>query len=162
MPKKYWLFKSEPESFSIDDLARSQSQTTSWQGVRNYQSRNLLRDQVQIGDEVFFHHSSTVLLGIAGTCVVVRAGCPDESAFDRESDYFDVKSVRETPRWYTVGVKLIEKFPDIIPLSMLKETPGLEKMMVCKRGARLSIQPVTADEWTVVTNLAAQLFGKRR
>lgn len=154
MPCNHWLFKSEPDSFSIDDLGKSPNQTTSWEGVRNYRSRNILRDEIKLGDEVFFHHSSTEPPGIVGTCKIVRAGYPDRTAFDPESEYFDAKSTKENPRWYTVDVKLIKKFGKLLPLPMLRETPGLEKMMVCQRGARLSIQPVTKEEWDIICRLA--------
>lgn len=154
MSKKHWLFKSEPDSFSIDDLANSPNQTTSWEGVRNYRARNIFRDEVKIGDEVFFHHSSTEPPGIVGVCLIVKDGYPDDSAFNIESAYFDSKSTRENPRWFTVDVKLVRKFKRILALSELRETPGLEKMMVCQRGARLSIQPVTAEEWEIVCRLA--------
>ncbi len=154
MAKKYWLFKSEPESFSIDDLASSPNQTTSWEGVRNYRARNILRDEVKLGDEVFFHHSSTDPVGIVGVCVVVRQGYPDVSASNPRSEYFDPKHSKEEPRWFRVDVKLARKFNHIIPLSVLKVTPGLEEMMVTQRGARLSIQPVTVDEWRIVNLLA--------
>lgn len=160
MPKKFWLFKSEPDSFSIDDLSSSPNQTTSWEGVRNYQSRNFLRDEVQTGDEVFFHHSSANPPGIAGRCKIVRNGYPDVTSFDPKSQYFDSKSDKNNPRWFTVDVKLVEKFPELIPLGTLREAPGLEHMMVCKRGARLSIQPVTADEWNVILKLTDKLFEK--
>lgn len=156
MPKKYWLFKSEPEIFSIDDLARSSHQTTSWEGVRNYRARNILRDEVKSGDEVLFHHSSTDLIGIAGTCVVVREGYSDPSAMNPKSEYYDAKHTQEVPRWFAVDVKLVEKFSKIVPLTELKETPGLENMMVTQRGARLSIQPVTPQEWSIVLSLADQ------
>jgi predicted RNA-binding protein with PUA-like domain len=154
MSKNYWLFKSEPDAFSIDDLAKSPNQTASWEGVRNYRARNILRDEVKVGDEVFFHHSSTDPAGIAGVCIVVKAAYPDESAFNPRSEYFDSKSTKENPRWFTVDVKLVKKFQKLIPLYELRQTTGLEKMMVCQRGARLSIQPVTKEEWEIVNRLA--------
>ena len=154
MPKRYWLFKSEPTEFSIDDLANSPNQTAPWSGVRNYQSRNTLRDLVQVGDEVFFYHSSSEILGIVGTAVVVRSGYPDLTALDRTSPYFDAKSTKENPIWYMVDVRFVDKFPDVIPLSVLRQSKGLEKMTVCQRGSRLSIQPVTEKEWGVIRKLA--------
>lgn len=154
---KYWLFKTEPETFSIDDLSNSPNQTTSWEGVRNYRARNLLRDEVKKGDEVFFHHSSTDPVGIAGTCVVVRGGYPDNSALNHKCDYFDAKHTNENPRWYTVDVKLVRKFERLVPLALLKQTTGLEKMMVTQRGARLSIQPVTLEEWEIINRLSESL-----
>lgn len=157
MPKKYWLFKSEPESFSIDDLAKAPKQTASWDGVRNYRARNILRDEVQNGDELFFHHSSTNPPGIVGVCSVVKAGYPDFSALDPQSEYFDPKHSKDNPKWYTVDVMFIRKFANMISLTKLKETNGLERMMVCQRGARLSIQPVTFAEWSIVNQLAERL-----
>ena len=157
MAKRYWLFKSEPESFSIEDLAASPKKTTCWEGVRNYQARNLLRDEVKVGDGVLFYHSRSKPMGVVGVCEVVKAGYPDHTARDPESKYFDPKATKDDPRWYMVDVKLKEKFRDTITLAQLKETPGLEGMMVCQRGARLSIQPVTAAEWKIVLKLASKL-----
>lgn len=157
MAQKYWLFKSEPESFSIDDLAALPGQTSHWDGVRNYQARNLLRDEVKVGDGVLFYHSQSHPIGVVGGCEVVKAGYPDHTALDPESNYFDPKATPDEPRWYMVDVKLKEKFRGIISLSRLKETPGLEGMMVCQRGARLSIQPVSPAEWKIVLKLAAKL-----
>ena len=154
MAKKYWLFKSEPECFSIDDLANSPNQITSWEGVRNYRARNILRDEVKLGDEVFFHNSNTDPVGIAGICIVVREGYPDSSASNLHNEHFDPKHTKDNPRWYTIDVKLVRKFIKIIPLSVLKNTPGLEKMMVTQRGSRLSIQPVTLDEWRIIKMMA--------
>lgn len=150
MTKRFWLFKSEPDCFSIDHLRLSPEQKTSWSGVRNYQSRNTLRDLVKAGDEVLFHHSSTDPVGIAGTCIVSRSGYPDPTQFDPNDQYFDRKATPEKPIWYTVDVTFKSKLASILTLAELRETPGLEKMMVCQRGARLSIQPVTAEEWKIV------------
>ncbi len=154
MAKKYWLFKSEPECFSIDDLANSPGQTTSWEGVRNFRARNILRDEVKLGDEVFFHNSNTDPIGIVGRCIIVKEGYPDVSALNPDSQYFDPKHTTGNPRWYTVDVRVVRKFKKIIPLAVLKEAPGLEKMMVTQRGTRLSIQPVTTNEWKIVNSLA--------
>jgi predicted RNA-binding protein with PUA-like domain len=154
---KYWLFKSEPGSFSIDDLAASKNKTTHWEGVRNFQARNFLRDDVARGDLVFFYHSIAKPSGIAGICEVTRAGYPDHTALDPESKYFDPRASKDNPIWYMVDVKLRQKFGDIIPLRSLKETPGLEGMMVCQKGSRLSIQPVTAAEWKIILGIAARL-----
>jgi predicted RNA-binding protein with PUA-like domain len=156
MGKRYWLFKTEPKTFSIDDLAKSPDQTTHWEGVRNYQARNFLRDEVKRGDEVLLYHSSADPPGVVGTCRVVKGGYPDHTALDNKSDYYDPKSDKDNPRWYMVDVKLVDKFDEIIPLAKLKETRGLEKMMVVQRGSRLSIQPVTPKEWRVVLRLAGR------
>ena len=157
MPERYWLFKNEPDCFSIDDLAGAPNQTAEWEGVRNYQARNFLRDDVKKGDEVFFYHSNANPPGIVGICTVVKAGYPDPTALDPESQYYDPRSTSDQPRWYMVDVKLTRKLADIIPLSTLKQTPGLENMMVTQKGSRLSIQPVTADEWRSVMKLARRL-----
>lgn len=150
MSQQYWLFKSEPDCFSLDHLIASPNQTTSWSGVRNYQSRNILRDMVQLGDEVLFYYSSSDPVGIAGTCLVTRAGYPDPTQFDPNDQYFDPKATLEKPIWFTVDVAFQSRLPEILTLRQLKLTPGLEKMMVCQRGARLSIQPVRPDEWKII------------
>ncbi|MBD3404224.1 EVE domain-containing protein [candidate division GN15 bacterium] len=153
MAKRYWLFKSEPDCFSIEDLAASPDQTAHWDGVRNYQARNLLRDDVKKGDEVLFYHSSAKPTGIAGLCVVSRAGYPDHTAWDPDSEHFDPKARPDNPIWYMVDVTLKKKLPETLPLKVLKETAGLEEMMVTQRGARLSVQPVRPNEWKIIRKL---------
>ena len=140
--------------FSIDHLAKAAKQTAPWDGVRNYQARNFLRDDVKIGDHVLFYHSREEPLGIFGTMEVVRAGYPDFTAFDPKSKYFDESSDPEKPRWYMVDVKLIQKFPEPISRESLAGDSITEKMLVMKRGMRLSIQPVTEEEWNAVHSLA--------
>jgi predicted RNA-binding protein with PUA-like domain len=152
--RRYWLFKSEPESYSVDDLSRAPEQTTFWDGVRNYQARNLLRDDVRVGDRVFFYHSGCDPLAIVGTMQVVRAGYADHTAFDPKHPHFDEKSRREEPTWYMVDVKLLRKFPTPVTRDMLTGEKALAKMMLLQRGSRLSIQPVTNDEWHAVHRLA--------
>ena len=152
--RRYWLFKSEPSSFGIEHLAKSPRQTAPWDGVRNYQARNFLRDDVRIGDRVLFYHSREEPLGIFGTMEVVRAGYPDHTAFDPHSKYFDPKSKRETPRWVMVDVKLIARFAEPISREQLAADAVAAKMLVMKRGMRLSIQPVTEQEWQAVHRLA--------
>lgn len=152
----YWLFKSEPDCFSIDHLKAAKNGTAPWDGVRNYQARNCLRDQVKVGDKVLFHHSSVNPPGIIGTCEVVKGGYPDHTAQDPKSDHFDPKSTKENPIWYMVDVKFLKKFDELIPIGKLKTVPGLEKMMVIQKGSRLSIQPVTEKEWKVVLKLAGE------
>ncbi len=154
MAKRYWLFKSEPGCFSIDDLANEPNQTAHWDGVRNYQARNMLRDDIKKGDELFFHNAGGNPAGIVGTCTVVRGGYPDHTAFDSQEQHFDPKATKGNPIWYMVDVKLKQRFDELLPLSLLKSTAGLENMMVCQRGSRLSIQPVTAEEWKIVLKLA--------
>jgi len=151
---RYWLFKSEPTCYSIDDLARAPKQTTFWDGIRNYQARNFLRDDVQVGDQVFFYHSSTDPLAIVGTMKVVRAGYADHTAFDPQQDHYDEKSNPDEPTWYMVDVKLQQKFPAPVTRDMLVGEKSLAKMMLLQRGSRLSIQPVTEAEWHTVHKLA--------
>ena len=151
---RYWLFKSEPSAFSIDHLSKSPKKTAPWDGVRNYQARNFLRDDVQVGDLVLFYHSREEPLGIFGTMQIVRAGYPDFTAFDPDSKYYDPKSDPENPRWYMVDVKLIKKFPEPITRAMLEADDVTSKMLVMKRGMRLSIQPTTLEEWQAVHRLA--------
>ena len=156
MPKKrHWLFKTEPSEFSINDLANSPNQTTSWTGIRNYMARNLLRDEVRVGDSVFIYHSSTERKGVVGIARVVRAGFADHSALDPKSDYYDPKATPENPTWVAVDVRLEERFSDVVELGLLKRTRGLEKMMLCQKGARLSIQPVTPTEWDIICRLSS-------
>jgi predicted RNA-binding protein with PUA-like domain len=149
----YWLFKSEPDCFSIDDLKRRPKQTEHWDGVRNYQARNMLRDEIKKGDLGFFYHSSCTPPGIAGIVEVVRPGYPDLSAWDMQSDHFDPKSTTENPRWYMVDVKLVKKFPRLITLAEIKHHPKLQKMLITRKGNRLSITPVTSEEWNIIAGL---------
>ncbi len=156
MPKderRYWLLKTEPSSFSMDDLMKAPRRTTSWDGVRNYQARNMLRDDMQPGDLVFIYHSSTDPTGIAGIAEIARGGYPDETAFDSKDSHFDARSKREAPSWYVVDVKGVEKFDEVITLESLRKTKGLESMVLLKKGSRLSVQPVSAREWEVITKM---------
>lgn len=152
---KHWLFKTEPETYGIDHLGRERNQTTAWDGVRNYQVRNMLRDEVSIGDEGFFYHSSCDVPGIVGIVKIVCAGYPDASAFDPESRYYDAKSDKENPRWYCVDVKLEKKIEPKITLDELREHGNgkLKNMLVLKRGNRLSVTPVTNAEWQFILKL---------
>lgn len=152
MPRKFWLMKVEASVFSIDDLRTAG--TTSWEGVRNYQARNFLRDDFQVGDGVLFYHSSSDPSGVAGLAAVSRAGYPDPTAFKKGHEYFDPKSKKDAPTWFTVDVKFEQKFPRVIPLEELKATPGLEQMLVTRRGQRLSVMPVTEAEYRIVCELA--------
>jgi predicted RNA-binding protein with PUA-like domain len=150
---RYWLFKSEPSAFSIDHLAKAPKQTAPWDGVRNYQARNFLRDDVQVGDQVFFYHSREEPLGIFGTMQVVRAAYPDHTAFEPKSKYYDPKSDPDQPRWFMVDVKLTQKFAEPITRDDLAQEKTTAGMLVLKRGMRLSIQPVTPQEWQAVLRL---------
>ncbi|BCO19401.1 DUF55 domain-containing protein [Alteromonas sp. KC3] len=143
----YWLFKTEPDAFSIDDLANRENQTEPWDGVRNYQARNFLRDDVALGDRVFIYHSSCKHVGIAGVAEVVKAGYPDATQFDPESNYYDPKSQPESPRWFRVDVKFVEKFHEVLPLAEIKAMPAIVELPLVKKGGRLSIMPVSENEW---------------
>ena len=150
---RYWLMKSEPDEFSIDDLAAAKGRTTSWFGVRNYQARNFMRDQMQVGDRAFFYHSSCPEPGIAGTVEVTGGAYPDATQFDRKSPYYDAKASRDAPRWVSVDVTLLDKLR-LITLPELRSHPELARMRVLQRGNRLSITPVDPAEWTFVVKLA--------
>lgn len=152
MPR-YWLFKSEPESFSLDDLARAPKQTTFWNGVRNYQARNLLRDEIKAGDGVIFYHSNAKPAAAVGLAEVVKGGYPDKTQFDPMSPYHDPDANPEDPRWFMVDIKFKEVFKRPLSLEELREVPGLTGMDLLRRGSRLSVQPVTAAEWKIVTTL---------
>lgn len=154
MAVRYWLFKSEPSAFGIDHLARAKQQTAPWDGVRNYQARNYLRDDVQLGDQVLFYHSREEPLGVFGTMAVVRTAYPDASQFDPHSPYYDARSPQDNPRWVMVDVQLGERFPQPVTRDDLQADPTTAGMLVMKRGMRLSIQPVTAKEWIAVLRLA--------
>lgn len=150
--------KSEPEVFGIDHLARAPRQTSGWDGVRNYQARNMLRDDFKAGDRAFFHHSSCEIPGIYGTMEIVRAGHPDPGQFDRRSKYYDPGSDPAQPRWYQVEVRLVEKFAHPVTLDMLREhvSGPLADLVVLRRGNRLSVMPVTAAEWKFIRRIARE------
>jgi len=150
---RYWLMKSEPDEFSIDDLAKAPKQTTAWFGVRNYQARNFMRDDMRVGDRAFFYHSSCPEPGIAGIVEISRLAYPDATQFDPKSDYYDPKSTRDAPRWVNVDVKLVRKTP-LVSVQTLRETKGLQDMVTLRRGNRLSITPVTSAEWKIIEKLA--------
>ena len=145
----YWLMKSEPDEFSIEDLARAPKQTTPWFGVRNYVARNFMRDSMRVGDGVLFYHSSCPQPGIAGLAKVASTSYPDDSQFDRKSPYYDPKATRQTPRWMLVDVRLDRK-TRLMPLEEMRAHKALEKMVTLRRGNRLSITPVTPAEWNFI------------
>jgi predicted RNA-binding protein with PUA-like domain len=151
----FWLMKSEPNEFSIDDLVRARGQTTPWVGVRNYQARNFMRDEMRIGDRAFFYHSSCPEPGIAGIVEISKLAYPDATQFDAKSAYYDAKSRRDAPRWVHVDVKLVKK-TRLVTLPMLRAARGLEDMVTLRRGNRLSITPVTPAEWKIVEKLASE------
>jgi len=147
---RYWLMKTEPNEFSIDDLARVPRQRTAWFGVRNYQARNFMRDGMQVGDPVLFYHSSCPEPGIAGLAEVCAKAYPDKTQFDRKSRYYDAKSTRENPRWVNVEVKFVKK-TRLLGLAELREHKALAGMRLLARGNRLSITPVDPGEWKFIT-----------
>jgi predicted RNA-binding protein with PUA-like domain len=149
--KRYWLIKSEPNLYSIADLRRDGH--TCWDGIRNYQARNFMRDDMRVGDELFFYHSSTQPMGIYGVARVVREAYPDHTAFDPSDKHYDPKSDPANPAWMMVDVGYVGTFKAPITLATLKQTPKLEKMLVIQRGSRLSVQPVTPEEWGIVLRL---------
>ena len=151
---QHWLLKSEPNCFSIDDLAAEKNKTTCWDGVRNYQARNFMRDDMKVGDTVFFYHSNAKPPGIAGVARVVNAGYPDFTAFDPSNKHFDPKSKQESPTWMMVDIKLVQKFKRLIPLEELKSIKSLAGMVLLQKGSRLSVQPVSKKHFEVILKLA--------
>lgn len=150
---RYWLMKSEPDTFGIDDLMRRPRQTEHWDGVRNYQARNMLRDEMKKGDQAFFYHSSCEEPGIVGVVDIVRAAYPDFTAFDPDSPYFDPKSTPDAPRWFMVDVRFSRKLERTITLAELKLQPTLADFPLLRRGNRLSILPVSAEAWKFILGL---------
>ena len=144
---KYWLFKTEPDAFSIDDLAKMPNQTEHWDGIRNYQARNFLRDEVKIGDQVFIYHSSCKNVGIVGLAEVVKEGYIDHTQFDPKSQYYDAKSLKDRPRWMMVDVLFRQKFMQVLPLKQIKNMPEITDIGLVKKGHRLSIMPVKQNEF---------------
>jgi len=154
--RRYFLVKSEPDSFSFDDLMASPKRTTCWDGVRNYQARNTMRDDMKKGDGVLFYHSSAEPPQVVGIAEVVRDAYPDHTALDPKDSHFDPKSRADAPTWMMVDIKGVAKLPHPLPLSELKGVKGLEKMTLLQKGSRLSVQPVTAAEWAIVERLGAR------
>jgi predicted RNA-binding protein with PUA-like domain len=149
---RYWLIKSEPTTYGIDHIAKDK--TTSWGGVRNYQARNFMRDQMKVGDQAFFYHSNCDEPGIVGIVEVSAAAHPDETQFDKKSPYYDASSKREEPRWLNVDFKFVKKTP-LVSLAELKKHKKLDKMRILQKGNRLSITPVDPDEWKYIVKLMA-------
>jgi predicted RNA-binding protein with PUA-like domain len=148
---QYWLMKSEPEVFSIADLERDG--TSPWEGVRNYQARNFMRDGMKPGDQAFLYHSSCALPGIAGVMEICRAAYPDPTQFDRRSPYFDAASPRDAPRWLRVDVRFVRRLPAVIALERLRGEKSLAGLQLLRRGNRLSVMPVSAAEWRDILKL---------
>jgi len=152
----YWLMKSEPATFGIDDLAKAKRQTTSWDGVRNFQARNYIRDDMQVGDLAFFYHSSCDVPGIVGVMKVVKAAHPDQTAFNRKDDHYDPDSEPTNPRWYSVDMQLERKFDDVITLDRLRShaKDKLSDLLILRKGNRLSITPVSKQDWRFILSIA--------
>lgn len=146
----YWLMKSEPGCFSIDDLKNSPKQITHWDGVRNYQARNMMRDQMKKGDLAFFYHSNCNPPAIVGIMKIVKESYPDFTAFDPDDQHYDPKSTQDNPRWWMVDVKFEKKFNESISLNQLKQNPALFNMQLLRKGNRLSVMPVSAAEWKAI------------
>jgi len=156
-PVRYWLMKSEPDVFGIDHLAKAPRKSTAWWGVRNYQARNFMRDEMQLGDQAFFYHSSCAEPGIVGIVEVSRLAYPDATQFDHNSEYFDAAATRESPRWFNVDVRLVRKTA-LLPIQQMRTYPELAQMRVLQKANRLSITPVEAREWKFIVRL---LDGKQ-
>lgn len=155
---KYWLMKSEPETYSFSDLLKEKKKTTFWDGVRNYQARNILRDQIKVGDRVLFYHSNAKPSCVVGTAVVVRDGYPDHTAWDPDSAHPDPKSTPDNPRWYMVDIKADKKLKSPVSLHEIKDTRGLQNMKLVSN-SRLSVQPVTKKEWDIILRMGGLSAG---
>jgi predicted RNA-binding protein with PUA-like domain len=153
----HWLLKTEPSTFGIEDLEQAPARTTSWEGVRNYQARNMIRDDMRKGDLAFFYHSSCPEPGILAVVEITRAGYPDASAWNRRSPYYDAKSPENKPLWYTVDVRLKQRFKQLIPLTMLREhaSTQLDGLWLLRKGNRLSVMPLDANHWHFILSLAS-------
>lgn len=152
MERNYWLFKSEPSTYSFDDLLKEGSAT--WDGVRNYKARNYMKNEMKVGDLIFYYHSSCEEPGIVGIAEVIKEAIPDDTQFDPKSKSYDPGSDPKNPRWWMVTIRAVEKFPRLISLKELRNTPGLEDMVILRKGNRLSITPVTRREWEIIRSLA--------
>ena len=153
-PAKYWLMKTEPNAYSIDDLSQEKNKTTHWDGVRNYQARNFMRDDMKKGDLVFLYHSNAKPPGVVGTCTVVKESYPDFTAFDPKDKHYDPKSKLDNPSWFMVDIKLKKQFKELVSLDYLKTVKGLDGMVLLTKGSRLSIQPVTKKQFDTIVKIA--------
>ncbi|HXN82671.1 MAG TPA: EVE domain-containing protein [Myxococcales bacterium] len=153
---RHWLLKTEPGVFSFDDLLQAPKQTTGWNGIRNYQARNFLRDQMEEGDRVLIYHSSADPPAVAGLAEVVRAGYPDPTQFDAKDDHYDPESTPAAPRWYQVDVKAVRKLPRAVSLEEIRRTKALAKMPLVQRGQRLSVQPVGTEEYELIVRMGSK------
>ncbi len=155
----YWLMKSEPDVFGIDHLKKMPKQTEHWDGVRNYQARNFMRDDMKVGDAVFFYHSNCKVPGIVGIAKVVKESYPDHTAFDPDTKYYDPKSDPNKPRWFMVDIQFVKKFKGTISLTDMKQRPELEGMRLLMKGNRLSVMPIEKEHWDAVHDLYQQEIG---
>ena len=153
MAKKYWLFKSDPDEFSWNDLKKSKNQTTFWDGIRNYQVRNFIRDEMKKGDGVLFYHSNSDPLAIMGTCEIVKEGYPDCTQFDSDSKHFFPSATKNEPVWFMVDIKLVKEFKTPVTLAEIKANSKLKNMKLLQRGQRLSVMPVTKAEWDEILKM---------
>ena len=149
----YWLMKTEPEAYSIDDLAKEKNKTTHWDGVRNYQARNFMRDDMKKGDIVLLYHSNAKPPGVVGVCTIAKESYPDFTAFDPNDKHFDPKSKQAEPRWFMVDIKLKKKFKELISLEFLRTVKALDGMELLRKGSRLSVQPVTKKQYETIVKL---------
>jgi len=156
LASKFWLIKSEPDVFSIDDLAKAKNKTTYWDGVRNYQARNFIRDEMKLGDKIIFYHSNSVPPCAAGICEVVKEAYPDFTAFDPEDPHFDPKSKKDNPAWMMVDVKFVKKFSTLVSIDEMRGNPKLKDMKLLQRGNRLSVMPVTKDEFEEIVKMGGE------
>jgi predicted RNA-binding protein with PUA-like domain len=154
--RRYWLLKTEPEVFSWADLELEPNRTTGWDGVRNYQARNFMRDQMKLGDGVLIYHSSTEVPAIMGIAEIAAEGHPDPTQFDPKDGHYDPTAKPEAPTWYLVDVKAVRPLGRMLPLPELREVPGLEHMVLLQKGGRLSVQSVTAQEWEIIVRLGGE------
>lgn len=153
MKNKFWLVKSEPTEFSTGDLEKSKNKTTYWDGVRNYQARNFIRDEMKIGDRVLFYQSNAEPNAVVGICEVVKEAYPDHTQFDSKHTHYDPKADKKNPTWFMVDIKLVKKFKELVTLEEIKSNPKLAKMRLVKRGNRLSVMPVTKDDFEEIIRM---------
>ena len=161
MPKSYWLMKSEPTTFSFENLKEIPNQATFWEGVRNYQARNFLRDDIKVGDGVLFYHSNAKPTAVMGAAKVIREGYPDPTQFDPKSKYYDPDSPRNNPRWYRVDIQFDKEFKNPVTLEEMRKDPSLKDMMLLKKGTRLSVLPVSTEEWKTLLRMGEDSYRGR-
>ena len=159
---QYWLLKTEPTAYSIQDLANEKQQTTHWDGVRNYQARNFMRDDMKLGDKVLFYHSNADPPGVAGIATVVREGYPDHTSWDPQDKHYDSKSTAQNPRWFMVDIRLETIFGDLLPLDQLRGVAALRDMELLRKGSRLSVQPVRKKEFDAIVKLASKKRPRKK